>query len=123
MDHADAETRRAAWARGAAAAESPEPAAATPTAPAAAPTAAAAAKTATEVVELTIAARGVDAAVRIAREPYVRVRAALGLGLEERDVGQPLELRIEDSALRRLRDEVADEVAGRDGHARQGDGL
>ena len=120
VDDAHAEARGAARPHSAAAAE---PAAATSATPAAAPAATPAAEAAAEVVELAVAAGGVHAAVGVAGEADVGVAAPLGLGLEERDVGESLELRLEHLALRRLRDEVADEVAGRDGHAGQRDGL
>ena len=118
VNHADAEARRAARRRAAAATESAKPAAATTAAAATAPAATAtAAAEAADAFEVAVAAAGVDAAVDVAREADVRVGAALRLRLEERDVRQALELRLEHLALRRLRDQISDDVAGGDGDA------
>ena len=91
--------------------------------PAAASPAAAAAAEAAEALEVAVAAAGVDAGVGAAREADVGVAAAVALRFGQRDVCQALELRLERLALRRLGDQIADEIARRDGHARKGDGF
>src|SRR5262249_514309 len=55
----------------------------------------------------------VHAARHAAREPDVGVRAADLLRLAERDVRQPLELRGQRIPLRRLRDQLGDQIARR----------
>ena len=58
-----------------------------------------------------------DAVVDVAREANVGVAAAEALGLVQRHVRQALEARIHDARLRRLRDQIADQVAGIERHA------
>ena len=64
-----------------------------------------------------------DAVVDVAREANVGVAAAEALRLGQGDVGQALEARIHDARLRRLRDQVADQVAGIQGHAGGAEGF
>ena len=123
VDDAHAEPGGATRARGTAASEPAESAAAATPAASAASAASASAKSATEVFEVAVAAGGVDAAVRVSREPDVCVAAALRLGFEKGDVREALELRFEDLALRRLSNQVTDDVAGGDRHARHRDGF
>ena len=122
VDDAHAEPGGATRARGTAASEPAEStAAATPTASAA--SAPASTKSTTEIFEVAVAAGRVDAAVRVSREPDVCVAAALRLGFEKGDVREALELRFEDLALRRLSNQVTDDVAGGDRHAGHRDGF
>src|SRR5262249_59711595 len=92
-------------------------------APAAPPPPASAAADPAEALEVTVAAARVHAAVGRAREPDVGVRTARVLRFRERDVGQPLEFRLEHAALGRLGDQIADEIARGDRHPGDRHGL
>ena len=70
-----------------------------------------------------VAAGRVHAVVGRAGEADVGVAAAGRLRFLERDVGQPLELGVHHAPRRRLREEVADEIAAGDDEAGGADGL
>ena len=125
VNDADAEPRGSAVpAPDIAAAEAPEAATAPPaaassaTCPPPAP-----AEPAAEVGEITIAAGGVDAVVRIASEPDVGIRAPAARRFLEGHVGETLELRLEHAPGRRLREEIGHQVACRQRDARRGHRL
>src|SRR5262249_23615854 len=124
MDHANSEPGGAtvAGTSAATAAESSEPSESAP-APAAAAAPASAAAEPAEALEVTGAAARVHAGVGRAREPDVGVRTARALRVRERDVGQPLEFRLEHAALGRLGNQIADEIAGGDRHPGDRHGL
>ena len=91
--------------------------------PAAAATAAASPAPAERVGEVAVPAVRVHARVGASREPDIGVRASGQLRLGKRHVSESLEPRLEHLALRRLRDQIADEIAGGDGGARERHGL
>ena len=128
VDDAHAEAGRATVAdcRLAASAKAAKPAAAA-SAPAASTPAAAAtpasAAEAAEIVEVAVPAVCVHAVVRGAREADVGVRAPSLFGLRQRDVSEALELGLEHLALRRLSDQIADQIACGHRHPRDGHRL
>jgi hypothetical protein len=126
VDHADAEAAGLTFRVGWNAAATPASATSAPAASATTPASAAAgasSATGTSRAAGRVEVRGTAGDVRVHGEAHVGVARALLLRFAEDDVGQALELGLQHVALRRLREQIQQQIRRGDGDARPADRL